>query len=125
MTWEALEQAGIAPAQLAGASAGVFVGICNSDHFQRMLSRGADRIDAYVASGNAHSTAAGRVFVFLGLRGPAIAIDTACSSSLVAFHVACQSLRRGETELAIVGGVNLMLFARDDHRAQQGAHARA
>ncbi len=108
VSWEALEQAGIAPSKLSGTSAGVFVGICNSDHFQRMLSRGADRIDAYVASGNAHSTAAGRISYCLGLRGPALAIDTACSSSLVAFHIACQSLRRGESQIALAGGVNLM-----------------
>ncbi|HEX4446240.1 MAG TPA: type I polyketide synthase [Polyangiaceae bacterium] len=73
-----------------------------------MLARGTEAIDAYLASGNAHSVAAGRIAYFLGLHGPALSIDTACSSSLVALHVACQSLRRGESQVALVGGVNLM-----------------
>ncbi len=108
VTWQALERAGIAPEQLAGKSGGVFVGVCNSDYSQRVLGRGVDTIDAYFASGNAHSVAAGRIAYTLGLRGPALAIDTACSSSLVALHAACQSLRSGETTLALCGGVNLM-----------------
>ena len=108
VAWEALEHAGISADRLAGSATGVFVGICNSDHFQRLLDRGADEIDAYLASGNAHSVAAGRIAYCLGLNGPALAIDTACSSSLVALHAACQSLRNGETRLALAGGVNVM-----------------
>jgi len=108
VTWQALELAGMAPERLAGSSTGVFVGVCNSDYFQRVLGRGVDTIDAYLASGNAHSVAAGRIAYTLGLQGPAVAIDTACSSSLVALHAACQSLRTGETSMAICGGVNLM-----------------
>ena len=60
VTWQALEFAGMAPERLAGSSTGVFVGVCNSDYFQRVLGRGVDTIDAYLASGNAHSVAAGR-----------------------------------------------------------------
>src|SRR5512145_588746 len=71
VAWEALEHAGIAPATLFGTATGVFLGICNSDHFQRVLGRGIADVDSYLASGNAHSTAAGRLSYFLGLRGPA------------------------------------------------------
>jgi acyl transferase domain-containing protein/SAM-dependent methyltransferase/acyl carrier protein len=108
VVWEALEHAGLAPDRLAGSSTGVFVGLCNSDHFQRLIQRGEDTIDAYLASGNAHSVAAGRIAYFLGLQGPALSIDTACSSSLVALHAACQSLRSGESSVALSGGVNVM-----------------
>jgi acyl transferase domain-containing protein/NAD(P)-dependent dehydrogenase (short-subunit alcohol dehydrogenase family)/SAM-dependent methyltransferase len=108
VTWQALEHAGIAPEGLAGSATGVFVGICNSDYYKRLLNRSADSIDAYFASGNAASVAAGRISYCLGLQGPAMSIDTACSSSLVSLHVACRSLRSGESRLAIAAGVNLM-----------------
>jgi acyl transferase domain-containing protein/SAM-dependent methyltransferase/NADP-dependent 3-hydroxy acid dehydrogenase YdfG len=108
VAWEALEHAGIAPASLAGSNTGVFVGVCNSDHFQRVLERGDAAIDAYLASGNAHSVVSGRIAYFLNLRGPALSIDTACSSSLVALHMAIQSLRSGEVRAALAGGVNVM-----------------
>ena len=108
VSWEALEHAGISPERLGGSASGVYVGICNGDHFQRVIHRGSDSIDAYLASGNAHSVAAGRIAYFLGLQGPALAIDTACSSSLVALHIACQSLRNGETRMALACGVNVM-----------------
>jgi acyl transferase domain-containing protein/acyl carrier protein len=106
--WEALEHAGIAADRLAGSDSGVFVGICNGDHFNRLLSRGTESIDAYLASGNAHSVAAGRIAYFLGLQGPALSVDTACSSSLVALHLACRSLRGGESRIALAAGVNVM-----------------
>ncbi len=108
VSWEALEHAGLAADRLVGSATGVFVGICNSDHFNRVLSRGADSIDAYLASGSAHSVAAGRISYYLGLQGPALSIDTACSSSLVALHVACRSLRTGESRVALAAGVNVM-----------------
>ena len=108
VAWEALEHAGIAADRLSGSPTGVFVGICSNDHFQRVLHRGGELIDAYVASGHALSVAAGRISFCLGLQGPALSIDTACSSSLAALHVACRSLRNGETRMALCGGVNVM-----------------
>lgn len=108
VAWETLEHAGIAPSGLAGSATGVFVGLCNTDHFQRVLSRGVEGIDAYLASGNAPSVAAGRVSYTLGLQGPAMTVDTACSSSLVALHEAVASLRSGGCSLALAGGVNLI-----------------
>ncbi|ODS52931.1 MAG: hypothetical protein ABS36_15885 [Acidobacteria bacterium SCN 69-37] len=108
VAWEALEDAGISPESLAGSASGVFLGICNSDHFSRAIGRGVEHIDAYLASGNAHSVASGRLAYCLGLQGPAVSVDTACSSSLVALHLACQSLQLRESRLALAGGVNVM-----------------
>ncbi|MEL6765488.1 MAG: polyketide synthase, partial [Cyanobacteria bacterium J06607_6] len=106
VSWEALEHAGIAPAQLSGSPTGVFVGICSNDYSQKLLNRDVTAIDAYLATGNCHSVAAGRLSYGLGLQGPSLAVDTACSSSLVAVHLAVQHLRAGECNLALVGGVN-------------------
>ena len=109
VSWEALENAGLAPRQLAGSRVGVFVGLCSNDYGQLLARRPRSEIDAYLATGNSHSVAAGRLAFLLGFTGPALAIDTACSSSLVTVHVACQSLRQRECDLALAGGVNLML----------------
>jgi acyl transferase domain-containing protein len=109
VAWEALERAGIPADQLGGSATGVFVGISNSDYYQLLAARDPAQIDSFVGSGNAHSIAAGRLSYTLGLQGPSIAVDTACSSSLVAVHLACQSLRSGECELALAGGVNVLL----------------
>ena len=109
VAWEALEDAGQAPDGLTGSATGVFVGMCNADYFHRIVRGDAAGLDAYVATGGAHSVAAGRVAYLLGLQGPNVAIDTACSSSLVAVHLACQSLRNGECRMALAGGVNLIL----------------
>ena len=106
---EALEDAGMAPDGLSGSRAGVFVGICGIDYSKRITRRDPRLIDAYIGTGNGHSVAAGRLSYFFGLRGPSVAIDTACSSSLVGVHLACQSLRAGECDLALAGGVNLLL----------------
>ena len=108
VSWSALENAGIAADKLAGSSTGVFIGISSSDYSQLRFHYGTP-IDAYAGTGNAHSIAANRLSYFLDLRGPSITVDTACSSSLVAVHLACQSLKQGECDRAIVGGVNLML----------------
>lgn len=108
VAWETLEHAGIAPNSLSGTDTGVFVGLCNSDHYHRVLERGAEQIDVYLASGNASSVAAGRISYTLGLNGPAMTVDTACSSSLVALHQAVQALRTGECSLALAGGVNVI-----------------
>lgn len=109
VSWEALEHAGIAPGQLSGSPTGVFVGICSNDYSQKLLDRDVTAIDAYLATGNCHSVAAGRLSYGLGLQGPSLAVDTACSSSLVAVHLAVQHLRSGECNLALVGGVNVLL----------------
>ena len=109
VAWETLEHAGVNPRDLAGSPTGVYVGICNSDYFHMLLREGPTNIDAYLATGSAHSIASGRISYILGLEGPSLSVDTACSSSLVAVHLACQSLRLGECRLALAGGVNLIL----------------
>ncbi|MEW6731506.1 MAG: beta-ketoacyl synthase N-terminal-like domain-containing protein, partial [Acidobacteriota bacterium] len=107
---EALERAGIPPYSLMGTSTGVFVGIWSSDYSYRIFGVGfPDAIDAYSGTGNTNAVAAGRIAYSLGLRGPTVALDTASSSSLVAVHMACQSLRAGDSDLALAGGVNLLL----------------
>jgi acyl transferase domain-containing protein/acyl-CoA synthetase (AMP-forming)/AMP-acid ligase II/NAD(P)-dependent dehydrogenase (short-subunit alcohol dehydrogenase family)/SAM-dependent methyltransferase/aryl carrier-like protein len=107
VSWEAIENAAQAPGSLLGSATGVFVGISTHD-YSRLLETSTS-VGAYFGTGNASSTAAGRLSYFLGLTGPSIAIDTACSSSLVAVHLACQSLRAGECEQALAAGVNLIL----------------
>jgi acyl transferase domain-containing protein len=108
VSWEALEDALIAPCSLRKSASGVFVGISTSDYHRRVYAE-RDRIDAYLGTGNTFSVAAGRLSYFFDWRGPCMAVDTACSSSLVALHLACQSLRRGECGLALAGGVNAMI----------------
>ncbi|MEW6405184.1 MAG: beta-ketoacyl synthase N-terminal-like domain-containing protein, partial [Chloroflexota bacterium] len=108
VAWEALENAFIPPTSLAGTRTGVFVGISSYD-YSRLQFDDPERIDAYAGTGNAHSIAANRLSYVFDLRGPSMAVDTACSSSLVATHLACQSLRNGESDLALAGGVNLIL----------------
>ena len=110
LAWEAIERAGVAPDSLRGTRTGVFVGIGIGDWAVRMQRAGGlEEIDAYTGIGTGFAFAAGRVAFHLGLQGPALAVDTTCSSSLVALHLACQSLRAGECDLALVGGVHLML----------------
>jgi len=108
VAWEALEDAGIPPISLEGSASGVFIGISGSD-YGRLLFQDRGSIDAYNGVGTTPCIAANRISFFLDLKGPSLAIDTACSSSLVAVHTAVRSLRYGETNLCIVGGVNLML----------------
>lgn len=107
VSWEALEQAGQAPERLMGSATGVFVGLTTHDYEQQLRPLLAD--DLYAGTGNMASVAAGRLSYSLGLHGPTLAVDTACSSSLVAVHLACQSLRAGESDLALAGGVNVIL----------------
>jgi acyl transferase domain-containing protein len=105
-----LWRAGIDPKELSGSRTGVFLGMSSNDYVHRQLhDHGTDWIDAFTATGNAPSIAAGRISYLLGLQGPSLSLDTACSSALVALHLACQSLREGECDQAIVGGVNLIL----------------
>ncbi|GFE67450.1 type I polyketide synthase [Chroococcus sp. FPU101] len=109
VAWEALENAGIIPQKLYGSETGVFIGISSNDYSQQLLTRNVKDIDAYLATGNSHSVAAGRLSFTLGLTGPSLAVDTACSSSLVAVHLAVRSLLNNECNLALVGGVNRIL----------------
>jgi acyl transferase domain-containing protein/acyl carrier protein len=109
VSWEALEDAGLAPAGLGESRTGVFVGMGASEYDVRFQRRAASTPDAYSGTGNDTSFAAGRVAWRLGLRGPAMTVNTACSASLVSLHLAGQALRLGECDLALAGGVNLMV----------------
>lgn len=106
--WTALEHAGIPPNSLRNRPAGVFIGISEQDYARRVFADPA-RIDLYSGSGNQAAFASGRLAHILGATGPAESIDTACSSSLVAIHRACLALATGECELALTGGVHVML----------------
>ncbi len=108
VAFEALEHAGIATEDLAGVRAAVMMGVYYGE-YQTISAANPDNIGAYSATGNAHAVAVGRIAYTLGLRGPAVAIDSACSSSLVSIHLACQSLRLRESDLALAGGVSLIL----------------
>lgn len=109
VAWEALENAGQVVEQLACTNTGVFIGIGNYDYCRLFAKRGVAQVNAYMGTGNALSIGANRISYLFNFRGPSMAIDTACSSSLVAVHLACQSLRSGESNLCLVGGVNLIL----------------
>ncbi|WP_394838005.1 SDR family NAD(P)-dependent oxidoreductase [Pendulispora rubella] len=108
LAWEALEDARIVPGRLAGTRTGVFVGAVWSD-YAHLLHRQGGKISQHTVTGHHRSIIANRVSYALGLVGPSMAIDSACSASLVAVHLACESLRRGESSLALAGGVNLNL----------------
>lgn len=114
--WHALEDAAVDPRSLAGRPAGVFVGVASHDYeLLQVRSRGVAAFDAHFATGNAPAVAAGRLSYAFRLQGPALTVDTACSSSLVAVHLASQSLRQGESEVALAGGVNVLLAPEMSH----------
>lgn len=108
VAWEALEEAGQTRQSLAGSRTGVFLASYNNDYAHLQLSDPA-RISAHTGTGASHSITANRLSFFLDLRGPSLAVDTACSASLVAVHLACLSLRSRECDLALTGGVSLVL----------------
>ncbi|HEX2674921.1 MAG TPA: type I polyketide synthase, partial [Polyangiaceae bacterium] len=108
--WEVLEHAGVVLRDARLERCGVFTGIMNNDYARmHLMQRGLRDIDAYHLTGNWFSFFAGRLAYTLGIRGPAVAVDAACASSLVAVHLAIQSLRRGECDLALAGAVSLIL----------------
>nr|APD72080.1 type I polyketide synthase 15 [Streptomyces sp.] len=106
-SWEAFERAGIPPASLRGSAAGLFIGASYQD-YATSAQNGAEGSEVHMVTGTAASVLSGRVSYLLGFEGPAVTVDTACSSSLVAMHLACQSLRSGESTLALAGGAAVM-----------------
>lgn len=107
VSWEALENAGQVR-NLLGTSTGVFVGATTND-YGTYVAPGELRDNPHYGTGNTLNGLAGRVSHFLGLRGPSMVVDSACSSSLVTVHLACQSLRQRDCDLALAGGVNVLL----------------
>ena len=109
VVWESLENAGYASERLRGTQTGIYMGLSWHDYERDVFGVDGARLDAYAGMGNTPSIAVGRLAYFLGVHGPTMQLDTACSASLVSVHVACQALRAKECEMAIAGGVNLMI----------------
>ena len=111
VAWEAMENAGRPAEELAGSKTGVFVGIGGTDYSKVGVPYDDyyQQIDAHLGTGNALSIAANRLSYMFDLHGPSAAVDTACSSSSLAIHFAVESLRRGESDAALAGGVNMIL----------------
>ncbi|EFC84039.1 6-deoxyerythronolide-B synthase [Parafrankia sp. EUN1f] len=107
VSWEAFEHAGIDPVSLRGSRTGVFTGVSLQDYGSAWHRAPAD-LQGHLLTGNALGVIAGRVSYTFGFEGPALTVDTQCSASLVAVHLAAASLRSGECDLAVAGGVTLM-----------------
>jgi acyl transferase domain-containing protein len=105
--WEVFERAGIDPKSVRGSQTGVFAGT-NGQDYPAVLHGTDENVAGYLATGSAASVFSGRVAYAFGLEGPAVTVDTACSASLVALHLACQALRAGECDAALVGGATVM-----------------
>jgi acyl transferase domain-containing protein/acyl carrier protein len=113
VAWEALEHAGQAASTLAGSKTGVFIGLMNMPDYAQLQAQAGDASymdDPYYGIGTSGSITSGRLSYLFDFQGPNLAVDTACSSSLVATHLACQSLRNRECNLALVGGVSTNLL---------------
>ncbi len=109
LAWEAFERSGLTMDQLRGSRTGVYVGTMTNDYGKITVSPEFEGVDAYHLTGNWGSFLPGHIAYFFGLCGPVVAIDAACASSLAAVHLASQALRAGECDLAIAGGISLML----------------
>jgi acyl transferase domain-containing protein/acyl carrier protein len=107
--WEGLERAGYAPSTLRGSRTGIFAGVAANEYAHLLSAESIDKIEPYFITGNALNAISGRVAFALGFEGPAVAVDTACSSSLVAVHQAIQALHCGDCDMAVAGGVNVLL----------------
>ncbi len=110
VAWEAFDHAGLPADRLAGTSTGVFIGLNGSDYAERLVGRPEELEGSLLVNGPC--VASGRIAYLLGLHGPCLTVDTACSSSLVGVHLACRSLAGGECDVAIAGGVAMMLSPR-------------
>ncbi|QKX58562.1 uncharacterized protein TRUGW13939_05687 [Talaromyces rugulosus] len=105
LCWEGFERAGYTKSQLSGSSTGIFLGV-SKNAAANSIPRD---FKGYSITGSASATMSGRVSYTFGLQGPSLVVDTACSSSLVATHLACNALRHGECNMALAGGVSLLL----------------
>ncbi|MGA1825407.1 MAG: beta-ketoacyl synthase N-terminal-like domain-containing protein [bacterium] len=106
--WKTIEDAGYKPSDVAGTKTGLFVGVSSFD-YNELIIKHALTIEAHIATGIAHSILANRISYLFDFHGPSEPVDTACSSSLIAIHRAVQAMRAGNCEMAIAGGVNVML----------------
>lgn len=110
VSWETMERAGIHLEPSRGSPVGVFVGICSNDYQMLQTATGNKGLcDAYYGTGNANSVAGGRIAYVMGFQGPTVSVDTACSSSVVAVHMGCQAIQLDECEMALCGGVNMLI----------------
>ncbi|WRZ87654.1 type I polyketide synthase [Streptomyces sp. NBC_01007] len=116
LSWHALEDAGLVPARLAESRTGVFTGVITDDYASLTSRLGDDAVTAHTMTGLHRSIIANRVSYLLGLTGPSLTVDTGQSSSLVSVHLACESLRSGESTVALAGGVNLNLIPETTER---------